>query len=81
MTKTYFNFDDGWSCNLRNCLYFHAYNKEKEDDKNGKKKIVPQIKFHYNPNDVIIASYDTFKERDEALTKLRELVSIMEVKG
>lgn len=79
MTKTYLNFDDGWSCNLRNCLYFHAHNKETEED--GKKKIIPQIKFHYNPNDVVIASYNTFEERDEILTKLRELVSIMEVKG
>ena len=69
MTKTYLNFDDGWSCNLRNCLYFHAHNKETEED--GKKKIIPQIKFHYNPNDVIIASYNTFEERDEILTKLR----------
>jgi hypothetical protein len=79
MTKTYLNFDDGWSCNLRNCLYFHAYNKETE--KNGKKKITPQIKFHYNSDDIITASYDTFKERDEVLTKLRELVGIMGVKG
>ncbi len=80
MTKTYLNFDDGWSCNLRNCLYFHAYNKEK-DDKNGKKKIVPQIKFHYSQDDIITASYDTFEERDEVLTKLRELVGIIGVKG
>ena len=79
MTKTYLNFDDGWSSNSRNCLYFHAYNKEKEKD--GKKKIIPQIKFHYNPNDVITASYNTFEERDETLTKLRELVGIIEVKG
>ena len=79
MTKTYLNFDDGWSCNLRNCLYFHAHNKETEED--GKKKIIPQIKFDYNPNDVIIASYNTFEERDEILTKLRELVGIMGVKG
>ena len=80
MTKTYLNFDDGWSCNLRNCLYFHPYNKETEK-KDGKKKITPQIKFHYNSNDIITASYDTFKERDETLTKLREFVGIMEAKG
>lgn len=79
MTKTYLNFDDGWSCNLRNCLYFHAYNKKTE--KNGKEKITPQIKFHYNSNDIITASYNTFEKRDETLTKLRELVGIIEVKG
>jgi hypothetical protein len=65
---------------LRNCLYFHAYNKE-SSEKNGKKKITPQIKFHYNSDDIITASYDTFKERDEVITKLRELVGIMGVKG
>jgi hypothetical protein len=79
MTKTYLNFDDGWSCNLRNCLYFHAYNKKIE--KNGKEKITPQIKFHYNSDDIITASYDTFEERDEVITKLRELVGVMGVKG
>ena len=79
MTKTYLNFDDGWSCNLRNCLYFHAYNKKTE--KNGKEKITPQIKFYYNSDDIITASYDTFEERDEVITKLRELVGIMGVKG
>ena len=79
MTKTYLNFDDGWSCNLRNCLYFHAYNKKTE--KNGKEKITPQIKFHYNSDDIITASHDTFEERDEVITKLRELVGIMGVKG
>ena len=79
MTKTYLNFDDGWSCNLRNCLYFHAHNKETEED--GKKKTIPQIKFHYNSDDIITASYNTFEERDEVITKLRELVGIMGVKG
>ena len=64
---------------MRNCLYFHAYNKKTE--KNGKEKITPQIKFHYNSDDVITASYDTFEERDEVITKLRELVGIMGVKG